>query len=73
MMDVRLAAQVLSIGVANLLTKDYPGTVNTAKYYQYFDTFFDCLNVRSLDEGYHKEKSFLGPNRRPSDPRLQWL
>ena len=44
-MKVKLAAQVLSTSVANLLRKDYQDTKVTAEYCEKMNNFFDCLNV----------------------------
>ena len=47
-MRVRLATQVLSQSVANVLRNYYPAdTHGTAELCEYMDKFFDCLNVRS--------------------------
>lgn len=35
-----------------------------------FDKFFDCLNVRSLDEWAKKKKPYLKPYRSSTDERL---
>ena len=57
----------------------------TAKFILLMDRFFDCLNVRALDEGDMKRKPDLAPFRSLNDPRfrvgyivhshvfLQWL
>ena len=42
----------------------------TIKFVMIFDRFFDCFNVRSLDEGVHKRKPDLRPYRDPNDSRL---
>ena len=36
-----------------------------------FDRFFDCLNVRSLDEWRQKRKPDLKPYYSPNDERLK--
>ena len=45
--------------------------METAKFVEYFDRFFDALNVKSLTEGKHKRKEFRLPYSSPSDPRLK--
>lgn len=73
-MNVRLAAQVLSTSVSVAL-KEF-GTAETsatAKYCQMFDNFFDCLNVRNTKECTHKIKPFLQPYTSVSDERFKWL
>jgi len=37
------------------------------------DSFFGCLNVRSLTEHQEKRKPFLAPFRSTDDERFQWL
>ena len=61
-MNVRLAAQVLSTSVSVAL-KEYgqPETAGTAKYCEMFDKFFDYLNVRNTTECITKHKPFLSP------------
>lgn len=38
-----------------------------------FDTFFDCLNVRSYEEHNRKRKPFLKPYENVNDERLTWI
>ena len=45
-------------------------TRETQKFVSYFDKFFDCLNVRSVDEWARKKKPFLKPYRSSDDERL---
>ena len=46
-MNVRLAAQVLSSTVSNVLREFAPSyTAGTSKYCEYINHFFDCLNIR---------------------------
>lgn len=37
------------------------------------DNFFDCLNVRSIEEGKRKRKPFLLPYSSVDDKRFKWL
>ena len=54
--------QVLSNTVAEAFKySGDPETQETARFCSIFDKFFDCLNVRSIDECVHKRK----PDRRP--------
>ena len=66
-----LLTYVLSQSVANAL-EFYGGaeTSETKIFVQTFDTFFDCLNVRNLDEHRKKRKPNLTPYRSPDDERL---
>ena len=45
-------------------------TVETQLFVKTFDTFFDCLNVRNLDEHKKKRKPNLKPYRSSDDERL---
>uniref|UniRef100_A0A1X7VIT5 Transposable element P transposase-like GTP-binding insertion domain-containing protein n=1 Tax=Amphimedon queenslandica TaxID=400682 RepID=A0A1X7VIT5_AMPQE len=54
-MRVDLASQVLSETVSCALKED--GHAELAKFVEYFDHFFDCLNVSSISAGKHKLKS----------------
>ena len=59
---VNLAAEVLSSTMAAVLTKfGAPEASATAKYCSMMDKFFDCLNVRSLQEHERKMKPLLAP------------
>ena len=46
-------------------------TSETEKFIRLMDTFFDCLNVRSLNEGDRKRKPNLKPYREASDERFK--
>ena len=48
-----------------------PITKETEHFIRMFDDFFDCLNVRSLNEWQHKIKPNLKPYRSPNDSRLE--
>ena len=71
----------MSQSVANAL--EFYGDAETLEIMilvETFDTFFDCLNVRNLDEHRKKRKPNLRPYRSPDDERLtndeilfQWL
>ena len=45
-------------------------TTETQQFVDHFDTFFDCLNVRSLREHQTKRKPNLKPYRSKDDERL---
>ena len=73
-MNVRLATQVLSKTVANILYSYYPQeTHKTAEFCEFMDNFFDLLNVRNQTEGDRKKKEFLKPFTSPNDPQFDWL
>ena len=38
-----------------------------------FNSFFDCLNVRNLDEGTRTRNPFLAPYTSTNDTRFTWL
>ena len=63
--------QVLSQSITNAL-EFYGGAETSEKkiFIQTFDQFFDCLNVRNLDEHRKKRKPNLRPNKSPDDERL---
>ena len=64
--------QVLSNSVSSALT--YEGqqyTQETAKFCKMFNKFFDCLNVRSLDECVLKQKPDVRPYKYKDDSRLK--
>ena len=69
LMRVRLAAQVLSETVGNVLNHFGPEAAGTAEFCLRIDTFFDCLNVRNTKEHELKKKR----NLRPDDLRFEWL
>ena len=61
-MNVKLAAQVLSTSVSVALqTFAPPETLETAKFCEMMDKYFDCLNVRNTTEPISKQKPFLNP------------
>ena len=73
-MNVRLAAQVLSTTVSVVL-KNFgpPEAQETAELCSLFDTFFDCLNVRNTTEHHFKRKPALMPYTSVDDERFIWL
>ena len=73
-MNVRIAAEVLSETVVNLLFKTGPADTNaTANFCLMMDRFFDCLNVRNTEEHKVKLKEFLKPCKNVNDARFKWL
>ena len=73
-MRVNLAAQILSSTVSSVLQNfGSPGSSGTSKYCQMFDQFFDCLNVRSLEEHKRERKPMLAPYTDIGDARFQFL
>ena len=48
-----------------------PEVQETARLLLLMDRFFDCLNVRSFNEGIHTKKPDLLPYRFLDDPRFQ--
>ena len=72
-MNVRLAAQVLSTSVSTALKTFGPEVVGTAIYCEMFCSFFDCLNVRNSTESVTKLKPFLAPYSSVNGERFTWL
>ena len=73
-MKVKLAVQVLSCTVANILLKFGPPEASeTAKFCLLMDSFFDCTNVRNTSEWEQKRKPFLKPYESVTDERFDWL
>ncbi|XP_014679242.1 PREDICTED: uncharacterized protein LOC106819095 isoform X2 [Priapulus caudatus] len=73
-MNVKLAAQVLSYSVGTLLkASGRDDVLETAKFVLLMDRFFDCLNVRSVNEGKYKRKPDLLPYTDVKDPRFEFL
>lgn len=71
-MNVRLAAQVLSERVGKVLTEfGGPECRETAKFVLLMDQFFDCMNGRSKKEGARKRKPNLKPYTDQNDDRFQ--
>ena len=73
-MNVRLAAQVLSESVFKALTTcGPPEAIGTAVFCRMLDHFFDCLNVKNTAEAVSKAKPFLKPYDFLNDERFTWL
>ena len=73
-MNVRLAVQVLSSTMGNVLLEfGPPDAAETAKFCTLMDQFFDCTNVRNTREHIHKRKPFLKPYASVNDERFVWL
>ena len=73
-MTVKFAVQVLSKTVATVLRMTGKESImETAKFCEMMDSFFDCLNVRSIEEAKRKRKPFLLPYESVNDPRFDWL
>ena len=73
-MNVRLATQVLSDTVSNVIESYYPAYMQkTAELCKFADKFFDCMNVRNHSEGLTKRKPFLEPYKNVNDERFTWL
>ena len=73
-MKVRLATQVLSESVSNILSNYYPDAAHAAaEFCRFMDMSFDCLNVRNQYEGNNKKKEYLKPCREINDERFIWL
>uniref|UniRef100_A0A1X7V2N3 C2H2-type domain-containing protein n=2 Tax=Amphimedon queenslandica TaxID=400682 RepID=A0A1X7V2N3_AMPQE len=66
-----IAFKVLSETVSCALKED--NHAKLAKFVEYFDHFFDCLNVTSISGGKHKLKKYSYPYRTANDDRLKWL
>ena len=45
----------------------------TVKFIEYFDKFFDCLNVDIYTSGLKERKEFKEPYTSPDDSWLEWL
>ena len=64
--------QVMSETVSKALTKLFgPHVQGTAKLIEIVDKFFDCLNVRNLDDAKLERKPFRSPYRCGTDWRLK--
>ena len=72
--NVHLAAQVLSDSVGNvLLSFCSPDSHGTANFCLAMDKFFDCMNVRNTSEQILKAKPFLKPYKSTDDEKFIWL
>ena len=73
-MNVKLAAQLLSATTSTLLTTYYgQETTGTFNFCEYMNNFFDCINVRSLNEGKFQRNIFFNPYKDLNDFRFNWL
>ena len=74
-MKVKLAVQVLSNSVAVALKLNFPhGEADkTAEFCSMVNRFFDCANVRSLNEFKEKRNDFVAPYVSIEDKRFDWL
>eukprot|EP00112_Aurelia_sp_Birch-Aquarium-sp1_P006927 Seg1756.13 transcript_id=Seg1756.13/GoldUCD/mRNA.D3Y31 product=Catalase protein_id=Seg1756.13/GoldUCD/D3Y31 len=73
-MNVKLAVQVLSSSVAEILKSFGPQDAKgTAQFCNMFESFFDCMNIRNTVEHKLKCKPFLKPFESVDDERLSWL
>ena len=72
-MTVKLAAQVLSSSVSTALKAFGPAEVSrTPEYFQMFNDFFDCVNVKNIIDCTRKKNRFSEPFYLINDERL-WL
>ena len=63
---------MLSTSVADALAYfDDPSAKETEHFIRVFDKFFDCMNVRSMNEWMSKKKPNLKPYNNPDDSRLE--
>ena len=70
-MNVRLAVQVLSKSVANILRNYYPcETHKTAEFCEMMNNFFDIFNARNSVAGIKTKNSFLKPFTSDTDEDL---
>ena len=73
-MNVKLAVQVLSSIVSNVLT-DFgpPDAAGTETFCMLMDSFCDITNVGNTQESHIKQKPFLAPFKSVNDERFIWL
>ena len=73
-MNVRLAAQVLSTTVSKVLSNYGPAdAAGTAEFCLMFDKFFDNMNVSSTTASSSQQKPFKASISSTNDPRFSWL
>ena len=73
-MNVKLAAQVLSSTVSKVLEERCsPEASGTAEFCSLMDTFFDIMNIRDTRSHEYKRKPALAPFSSVNDPRFSWL
>ena len=73
-MNVKLAAQVLSSRVSKIVsTYGPPTSQGTANFCLLMDTFFDIMNIRHIHSHEFEQKPSLIPFSSVDDPRFSWL
>ena len=73
-MNVRLAAQVLSTTVSKVLSSYGPANAaGTAEFCLMFHKFFDIMNVSSTTASSRESKPFNAPFSSTDDPWFSWL
>ena len=73
-MNVKLAAQVLSSSVSKVLEHfGPPDASGTAEFCSLMDTVFDIVNIRNTKEAITKQKPQIVEFRSTNDPRFLWL
>ena len=73
-MNVRLAAQVLSSTISQvLLAYGPPEAAETARFCSLMDCFFDITNIRNMQSHEFERKPMLAPFTSVNDPRFSWL
>ena len=73
-MTVKYAVQILSKTMLVALSAfETPESTATVEFCEMIDSFFDCLNLRSLTEGRRKIKPFLEPYINQNDAKFTWL
>ena len=73
-MNMKLAAQVLSTTVSNVLSNyASPDAAETVKFCSLMDTFFDIMNIRDVNSHKFDIKPSLIPFSSIDDPRFSWL
>ena len=73
-MRVDLVAQILSSAMASVLTHHGGNELSgTLRYCNMTNQFFDCMNVRGVDEHIRKRKDKVAPYTDIDDERFGWL
>lgn len=73
LMNVRLAAQVLSKRVGSILVQDYEECHETGHFILLMNRLFDCLNTRSFEEAAKTLNPDLMPYTDKNDARFQFF
>lgn len=69
--DLVYIVKVLSSSVSKALALSGDNSlIETARFIEMMDKFFDCMNVRTISGGTRKRNPFLDPYR-PNDFRLK--